>query len=59
VIVDVEATPTRISKEVGATETMLDRVQERFDLKPTHVAADVAYGTGGLTCPRGLYHFLS
>ena len=48
VIVDVEATPTRISKEVDATETMLDRVRERFGLDPERIAADVAYGTGEL-----------
>ena len=48
VIVDVEATPTRISKEVLATETMLDRVEERFDLVPDRMTADVAYGTGQL-----------
>ena len=46
VILDVEATPTRISKEVDATETMIERTEERFDLKPDHVAGDVAYGTG-------------
>jgi transposase len=46
VIVDVEATPTRISKEVDATETMIERTQDRFALKPHHVAGDVAYGTG-------------
>ena len=46
VILDVEATPTRISKEVDATETMIERTEERFDLKPGHVAGDVAYGTG-------------
>ena len=46
VIVDVEATPTRISKEVDATETMIERTQNRFALKPKHIAADVAYGTG-------------
>ena len=46
VIVDVEATPTRISKEVDAAEVMLDRVNDRFDLKPQRIAADVAYGTG-------------
>ena len=46
VIVDVEATPTRISKEVDAASTMLERTEERFDLKPDHIAADVAYGTG-------------
>ena len=46
VILDVEATPTRITKEVDATETMLDRTERRFGLKPDHIAGDVAYGTG-------------
>jgi transposase len=46
VILDVEATPTHISKEVDATETMVERVEERFGLKPDHIAGDVAYGTG-------------
>ena len=46
VIIDVEATPTRISKEVEATETMIGRAQDRFALKPRHIAGDVAYGTG-------------
>ena len=46
VILDVEATPTRISKEVDATETMIERTHERFALKPKHLAGDVAYGTG-------------
>ena len=46
VILDVDATPTRLSKEVAVTETMIERVAERFALKPDHVAGDVAYGTG-------------
>ena len=46
IIVDVEATPTRISKEVDAAETMVARTEERFDLKPDNIAGDVAYGTG-------------
>jgi transposase len=46
VILDVEATPTRISKEVDATETMIARTEERFALKPDRLAGDVAYGTG-------------
>ena len=46
VILDVEATPTRISKEVDATETMIERTEQRFGLKPDHIAGDVAYGTG-------------
>jgi transposase len=48
VIVDVEATPTRISKEVEATRTMVERTAERLDLKPSRIAGDVAYGTGKL-----------
>ena len=48
VIVDVEATPTRISKEVGAVGTMLDRTEKRFGLKPERITGDVAYGTGEL-----------
>jgi transposase len=46
VILDVEATPSRISKEVDATETMIERTEERFGLKPDHIAGDVAYGSG-------------
>ena len=48
VIVDVEATPTRISKEVGVARAMIERVAERFALKPRYIAGDVAYGTGGM-----------
>jgi transposase len=46
VVVDVEATPTRISKEVAATKTMIERVEARHDLKPKRIVGDVAYGTG-------------
>lgn len=46
VIVDVEATPARTYDEVAATKTMLDRTEQRFDLKPKRLAADTAYGTG-------------
>jgi Transposase DDE domain len=57
IIVDVEATPTRISKEVDATETMLERTVDRFALAPDYLAADVAYGTGemlGWLVERGI-----
>lgn len=47
VIVDVEATPARTYDEVAATKTMIERTQERLDLKPNRLAADTAYGTGG------------
>jgi len=46
VIVDVEATPARTYDEVVATKTMIERTEERLDLKPDRLAADTAYGTG-------------
>src|SRR6202795_821745 len=46
VIVDVEATPARTYDEVAATKTMLDRAEERFNMKPKRLVADTAYGTG-------------
>ena len=33
---------------VDATETMIERTEERFVLKPDHVAGDTAYGTGAM-----------
>ena len=48
VILDVEATPTRISKEVEATEIMIERTRKRLALQPNRLAGDVAYGTGEL-----------
>ena len=46
VIVDVEPTPARTYDEVASTETMLDRTERCFGLKPKRLAADTAYGTG-------------
>ena len=46
VIIDVEATPARTYDEVAATKTMIERTEQRFDLKPNRLAADTAYGTG-------------
>lgn len=45
VIVDVEATPAHRGQEVRATRTMVERVEQRFELKPTHLIGDTAYGT--------------
>ncbi len=45
IIVDVEPTPALRSREVNATRTMIDRVEERFDLKPERLIGDTAYGT--------------
>jgi transposase len=45
VIMDVEASRAIRQAEVGAAKTMLDRTQERFNLKPKCLAADTAYGS--------------
>ncbi|HEY6618835.1 MAG TPA: IS1182 family transposase [Steroidobacteraceae bacterium] len=45
VIVDVEATSAHRTEENDATKTMVDRVEERFDLKPQRLIGDTAYGT--------------
>lgn len=44
VIVDVEASRAIRQAEVGASRTMIDRVAERFGLKPKRLAGDTAYG---------------
>ena len=45
VIVDVETTRAICPEEVGEAKTMIERTQERFDLKPGYLAADTAYGS--------------
>ncbi len=45
VIVDVEATPAYRIDEVNATRTMIDRVEDRFAIKPECLIGDTAYGT--------------
>ena len=48
IIVDVEATRAHRTDEVASTKTMLERVEERFDLKPKRLAADTAYGSAAM-----------
>ncbi len=44
IIVDVEASRAIRQAEVGAARTMIDRVADRFGLKPKRLAGDTAYG---------------
>jgi transposase len=46
VIMDVEASRAIRQAEVGAGKTMIERTEERFDIKPKWLAADTAYGSG-------------
>jgi hypothetical protein len=45
IIMDVEATRAIRQAEVGAAKTMIERTEERFDIKPERLAADTAYGS--------------
>jgi transposase len=45
IIMDVEATPANRTYEVASTQTMIERVEERFAMKPQTLIGDTAYGT--------------
>ena len=45
IIMDVKATRAIRQAEVGAAKTMIERTEERFDIKPAYLAADTAYGS--------------
>ena len=46
IIMDVEASRSVRQAEVGASQTMIERTQERFAIKPERLAGDTAYGSG-------------
>ena len=47
-ILDVKATSSVRQAELSAMQTMVDRVNDIFDLMPEHMISDPAYGTGPL-----------
>jgi transposase len=44
VIIDAEGTRANRSDEIAVTQTMVERVERCFDLKPDRLAADTVYG---------------
>ena len=46
IIMDVEATPARLSQEIVAAKKMLTRTAERHAFRPDTLAVDKSYGTG-------------
>jgi transposase len=44
IIIDAEGTRANRSEEIACTQTMVDRVGRRFDLRPLRLAGDTAYG---------------
>jgi hypothetical protein len=45
IVVDVAATAAHKIDELNAARTMIERVEERFDLKPQRLIGDMNYGT--------------
>ena len=48
IILDADGTRANRSDEMAIAETMVDRVERRFDLKPERLAGDTAYGAAKL-----------
>ncbi|MGR8931697.1 MAG: transposase [Gammaproteobacteria bacterium] len=48
IILDVEASMVNKAAEAEATRTMVDRVEEKFDLKPERLVGDTNYGTASM-----------
>jgi len=48
VILDVEATPVHCTTEVGSTKTMIDRVEDTFELVLRRLIGDMAYGSASM-----------
>jgi len=46
IIMDVEASRAIRQAEVTAARTMIERTEQRFDIKPQRLAGDTAYGSG-------------
>jgi transposase len=47
-IVDVEASAVNKTAEVNATKAMLERVEEKFGIKPRRLVGDTNYGTAAM-----------
>lgn len=48
IIVDVEASTVNKTAEVHATQTMIDRVEDQFGMKPKRLVGDTNYGTADI-----------
>ena len=45
IVIDVEASPVNRTNEVEATKAMLERVEEKYDMKPDRLVGDTSYGS--------------
>ena len=45
IIMDIEPSTANRTQEVETTKTMIERVEDRFGIKPQRLIGDTAYGT--------------
>jgi len=48
IIVDVEASAVNKTAEVEATKTMIERVEQKYDMKPDRLVGDTNYGSAAM-----------
>jgi transposase len=48
IILDVQASAVNKAAEVEATKTMIDRVEDQFDMKPDRLVGDTNYGSAAM-----------
>jgi transposase len=48
IIVDVEASAVNKTAEVEATKTMIERVEDKYDMKPDRLVGDTNYGSAAM-----------
>ena len=48
IIVDVEASAVNKTAEVDATKTMIERVEDKYDIKPERLVGDTNYGSAAM-----------
>jgi transposase len=48
IIIDAEGTRANRTQEIAISQTMMERVERRFDLRPKRLAGDTVYGVGRL-----------
>jgi hypothetical protein len=52
IIMDVKASHAIRQAEVGVAKLMIERTEGRFEIKPTYLATDTAYGSADIASDR-------
>src|SRR5262249_20323413 len=59
IILDAEGTRANRKEEIAITQTMVERGEHRFDLRPERLVGDTVYGVARLGCSSGWWTAIS